>query len=75
MTYTVAFLAANTLPVGDAAAERIIEAWVPYRDLFDLLWSGRRHVRPLSTTYAAGRPLPVTPRAIANHTQEHREQK
>ncbi len=44
MTDTVAFLAANTLPVGDAAAERIIEAWVPYRDLFDLLWSGRRHV-------------------------------
>ena len=44
MTDTVAFLVANTLPVGDAGAERLIEAWMPYRDIFDLLWSGRRHV-------------------------------
>lgn len=44
MTDTVAFLAANTLPVGDPDAERLIEAWMPYRDIFDLLWSGRRHV-------------------------------
>jgi len=44
MTDTVAFLVANTLPVGDPDAERLIEAWMPYRDIFDLLWSGRRHV-------------------------------
>ena len=44
MTDTVAYLAANTLPVGDAGAERLIEAWMPYRDMFDLVWSGRRHV-------------------------------
>ena len=44
MTDTVAFLVANTLPVGDAGADRLIEAWMPYRDIFDLLWSGRRHV-------------------------------
>ena len=44
MTDTVAFLVANTLPVGDAGAERLIEAWMPYRDIFDLLWSGRRHI-------------------------------
>ena len=44
MTDTVAFLVANTLPFGDAGAERLIEAWMPYRDIFDLLWSGRRHI-------------------------------
>ena len=44
MTDTVAFLVANTLPVGDAGAERLIEAWMPYRDIFDLVWSGRRHI-------------------------------
>jgi len=44
MTDSVAFLAANILPVGDPDAPRTIEAWMPYRDIFDLLWSGRRHV-------------------------------
>ena len=44
MTDTVAVLAANTLPVGDPDAERLVEAWMPYRDMFDVVWSGRRHV-------------------------------
>jgi len=44
MTDTVAVLAANTLPVGDQDAERLVEAWMPYRDMFDVVWSGRRHV-------------------------------
>ena len=44
MTDTVSVLAANTIPVGDPDAERLVEAWMPYRDLFDILWSGRRHI-------------------------------
>lgn len=44
MTDTVAALAANTLPVGDPDAECLVEAWMPYREMFDVLWSGRRHV-------------------------------
>ena len=44
MTDTVSVLAANTIPVGDPDAERLVEAWMPYRDLFDVVWSGRRHI-------------------------------
>ena len=44
MTDTVSVLAANTIPVGDPDAERLVEAWMPYRDLFDIVWSGRRHI-------------------------------
>ncbi len=46
MVYTdgVAMLAHGNLPVGDADAERIPEAYMPYRSLFDVVWSGRRHV-------------------------------
>ncbi len=24
--------------------ERLVEAWMPYRDIFDVVWSGRRHI-------------------------------
>jgi len=44
MTDTVSVLAANPLPVGDDDAERLVEAWMPYRDMFDVVWSGRRHI-------------------------------
>lgn len=44
MTDGEALLVANTLPVGDPDAEKIVEAWCPYRTIFDILWSGRRHV-------------------------------
>ena len=44
MTDTVSVLAANTIPVGDPDAERLVESWMPYRDLFDIVWSGRRHI-------------------------------
>lgn len=44
MTDAVAVLAANTLAVSDDDAERLVEAWMPYRDVFDVLWSGRRHI-------------------------------
>jgi acyl CoA:acetate/3-ketoacid CoA transferase beta subunit len=45
MTDGVAPLVANVLPVsGDTGAEPVIEGWMPYRSVFDNLWSGRRHV-------------------------------
>jgi acyl CoA:acetate/3-ketoacid CoA transferase beta subunit len=45
MTDGVAPLLANVLPVsGDGGIEPVIEGWMPYRLVFDTLWSGRRHV-------------------------------
>jgi hypothetical protein len=45
MTDGVAPLVANLLPVsGDDRPEPVVEGWLPYRGVFDLLWSGRRHV-------------------------------
>jgi acyl CoA:acetate/3-ketoacid CoA transferase beta subunit len=45
MTDGVAPLVANVLPVsGDDRPEPVVEGWLPYRSVFDLLWSGRRHV-------------------------------
>jgi acyl CoA:acetate/3-ketoacid CoA transferase beta subunit len=45
MTDGVAPLLANVLPVsGDAQVEPVVEGWLPYRKVFDNLWSGRRHV-------------------------------
>jgi acyl CoA:acetate/3-ketoacid CoA transferase beta subunit len=38
----VASLIAGDVPLG--AAPRAIEGWVPYRTIFDIVWSGRRHV-------------------------------
>lgn len=45
ITDGVAALLANVPPVGGGqGAEPIVEGWLPYRRIFDLLWSGRRHV-------------------------------
>ena len=44
MTDAVSVLAANTLPIGVADAPRVVECYVPYRTIFDIVWSGRRHV-------------------------------
>lgn len=44
MTDAVSVLATNRLPIGDASAPRVTEAYVPYRTIFDIVWSGRRHV-------------------------------
>jgi len=45
MTDGVAPLLANVLPVsGSGGPEPVIEGWMPYRAVFDNLWSGRRHV-------------------------------
>jgi acyl CoA:acetate/3-ketoacid CoA transferase beta subunit len=37
-----AFYVAGDLPIG--ATEKTIEGWIPFRSVFDTLWSGRRHV-------------------------------
>ncbi|MEE9415475.1 MAG: CoA-transferase [Acidimicrobiales bacterium] len=46
MVYTdgVSVLVANTLPVGVPDAPIVPEAYIPYRTVFDVVWSGRRHV-------------------------------
>jgi len=45
MTDGIAYARADVVPVsGESAEEPVIEAWLPFRTIFDLLWSGRRHV-------------------------------
>lgn len=44
MTDGEARLVAGPVPVGVEAPEVIVEAWNPYRTMFDVVWSGRRHV-------------------------------
>jgi acyl CoA:acetate/3-ketoacid CoA transferase beta subunit len=41
----VASLVASVMPLGgNDPAARVVEGWLPYRSVFDLVWSGRRHV-------------------------------
>lgn len=42
MTDGEALLAAGVWPVG--ARPSVIEGWLPYRQIFDLVWTGKRHV-------------------------------
>ncbi len=44
MTDGIASLVANVLPISGDAPEPVIEGWMPFRTVFDTLWSGRRHV-------------------------------
>jgi acyl CoA:acetate/3-ketoacid CoA transferase beta subunit len=45
LTDGVASLIADVPPVsGAGGAEHLVEGWMPFRSIFDLLWSGRRHV-------------------------------
>ncbi|HEY4331928.1 MAG TPA: CoA-transferase [Ilumatobacteraceae bacterium] len=37
-----AFFVGNELPIG--GTDKIVEGWVPFRSVFDIVWSGRRHV-------------------------------
>jgi acyl CoA:acetate/3-ketoacid CoA transferase beta subunit len=39
-----AYIVANPLPVGRPPGQKVIEGWLPYRSVFDVLWAGRRHV-------------------------------
>ena len=45
LTDGIASLIANVLPIGGASGpDPIVEGWMPYRSVFDVVWSGRRHV-------------------------------
>jgi len=44
-----AALMANTPAISADRDELVLEAWLPYRKVFDLLWSGRRHVMMMAT--------------------------
>ena len=44
MTDGEATLVAGPRPVGPTDEPKIVEAWNPYRAMFDIVWSGRRHV-------------------------------
>ena len=37
-----AFFVAGDLPIG--ATQKTVEGWIPFRQVFDTLWGGRRHV-------------------------------
>jgi acyl CoA:acetate/3-ketoacid CoA transferase beta subunit len=37
-----AYLVANDLPLG--SHQKVVEGWLPFRSVFDMVWSGRRHV-------------------------------
>jgi acyl CoA:acetate/3-ketoacid CoA transferase beta subunit len=39
-----AYIVANPLPVGRPPETKVIEGWLPFRSVFDVLWAGRRHV-------------------------------
>jgi len=44
MTDGEALLVANALPLSGEPVAKVVEAWNPYRKMFDIVWSGRRHV-------------------------------
>ena len=44
MTDGEALLVENILPVGVDAPEKVVAGWNPYRAMFDVVWSGRRHI-------------------------------
>jgi acyl CoA:acetate/3-ketoacid CoA transferase beta subunit len=44
MTDGIASLVDGVQPVSGKRAAPVLEAWMPFRSVFDLLWSGRRHV-------------------------------
>ena len=44
MTDGEALLVENILPVGVENPGKVVAGWNPYRTMFDVVWSGRRHV-------------------------------
>jgi acyl CoA:acetate/3-ketoacid CoA transferase beta subunit len=50
MTDGIASAISNVPPVsGGATEDNIVEAWLPFRTIFDLLWNGRRHVMMIAS--------------------------
>ncbi len=44
MTDGEALLVENIVPIGVERPEKVVAGWNPYRTMFDVVWSGRRHV-------------------------------
>jgi len=44
-----AALMANTPALSAARPELVLEAWMPYRRVFDVVWSGRRHIMMMAS--------------------------
>ena len=44
VTDGVASLLADPGALGTPGSELVVEGWLPYRSVFDMVWSGRRHV-------------------------------
>jgi acyl CoA:acetate/3-ketoacid CoA transferase beta subunit len=44
MTDGEALLIAGAYPISATDQPKVVEAWNPYRSMFDVVWSGRRHV-------------------------------
>ena len=44
-----AALMANTPSVSSRRDELVLEAWMPYRQVFDVVWSGRRHIMMMAS--------------------------
>jgi acyl CoA:acetate/3-ketoacid CoA transferase beta subunit len=44
-----AALMANTPSLAATRDELVLEAWMPYRRVFDVLWSGRRHIMMMAS--------------------------
>ena len=44
MTDGEALLVENIVPIGVEQPEKVVAGWNPYRTMFDVVWSGRRHV-------------------------------
>ena len=44
MTDGEALLVENIVPLGVDNPEKVVAGWNPYRTMFDVVWSGRRHV-------------------------------
>ena len=44
LTDGVASFVAGVPSLDPASGPRVVEGWMPYRSVFDLVWSGRRHV-------------------------------
>ena len=44
LTDGVASLVANVYAIGAPPSARVVEGYMPYRSIFDVVWSGRRHV-------------------------------
>ena len=44
LTDTIAYAVADTLPLGGDVANAVVESYMPFRTIFDQVWSGRRHV-------------------------------